>query len=78
MDTIKGAMVQLGLGTPTNRFVATTAISALAEYAIKPSFAFLPSGEIRPWAITSPSENSTLLHFGMVPLTLGFCAAFFI
>lgn len=77
-DLAKSTLVNLGLDTPVKRFGAVGALGTGLEFLIKPSYAFDPTGSPRPWSVTTPAENSTLVPVGMVPAILGLVAGIFI
>lgn len=81
-DVIKGSLVRIGLDTPIKRFGAVAALGIMAEYGLKPSYAFGPSGSVRkpvffPGAGAADADK-TMVPLASVPILLGICAALFI
>lgn len=78
LQPIMGAFGMLGGNTPGRRFAGTFAATSALEYAVKPSYAYDQSGNMRPNAwLDSDSPNSTYLPaFGLPLLLAGLSGTF--
>lgn len=81
-DSIKGALVMVGLDTPLKRFAVCTALPLAAEYFFKAPWAFAVGGQLKPFFLFPQSKDSqvptTMIPIGTVPVLIGTAAALFL
>ncbi len=76
METV---LSTIGFRTPLNRFVITTGSLAIAEWMIKPSYAFTSSGQMRPWKLVDKtSAEATYTPVFTFPLIAGIIMSTFV
>ena len=61
LSTSEMIMYNLGLKTPTTRFVAGFTITTGLLLLLRPRFAFLEDGTPRPWSLVGHKGNSATL-----------------
>jgi len=76
---VRGALIALGLNSPTRRFIAAAAAAGIVLYAIKqPSASFTDEGRVRKWSVVSSELDATHVHFLVFPTVAGLVAATFL
>jgi hypothetical protein len=79
LEPVYNAFGMVGGNTPGRRFAGVLAASSAAEYAVKPSYAYDKSGNMRPNAwLDSTAPNASYLPAFAIPLILGTLSATFI
>jgi hypothetical protein len=68
----------IGLGSPTTRFVFGTVVTGLAVWAIRPEVAFDGNGVPRSWKPMSSDSGATLVPWWVWALTGGVVFSTFI
>lgn len=68
----ENSLANLGMGTPTKRFVVGTAIGTALVWALRPGSSFDAAGNPKGWVMTSdPAEDSTSLPWWALAVAPG-------
>jgi len=76
-DSTEAPFRALRLNTPLSRSLFGALVASGAILAIRPDVAFTPTGQPRPFELTSPGANSTLTPWWVFPLGVGVAVGMF-
>jgi hypothetical protein len=66
MDALREGAMTLGLNTPSQRFMFSSALGIIIIYTLRPSTHFTPEGAPKPMAALSSEEDK--IRFGSLPI----------
>ena len=78
MEMITNALVAVGLGTYTGRFIFASVAGFAGQMIVKPSVSYTKEGRMRPFYFLSKEKNSTFVPWWSWSLLPGLFAVLFI